>query len=465
MSSELLEGLSHVGSAIVLPLFTSFIVELLVCAGLFVWRRNRRPLFVARVMLSVIVCVAAAVLTYVTVRFPTYVRLYRESPELLTSVMQHMPVLQRCLYAVPTILRFMMLYALCYAAIHFCFRIKTSTALFYTAAAVAMQHFVHCASQIIVDMMPGEWGDVDQWQGALVLFLLSVVCEMAGYWMFVRPLAVIPEGLTGHGVLLLFAGLMLCVNVFACLLSTFPLLPHAVSVLMMLTRLVTCAFVLALLAVIAGRESAERDGAVLRGLLSQQQAQLASDKETIDLINIKTHDLKKQLTLLSGRISQDEIAELNHLVDIYDASIRTGNEALDVVLANKSLLCEQKGIRFERMVDGSQLVAMKPADIYALFGNAIDNAIEAVQFIKESERRYVELNVREHMGMVRIHIENPYDAELTFDDGLPRTTKSDRQYHGFGLRSMRMIAKQYKGVLTVSAEGGVFAVDVLLPLS
>lgn len=465
MCGELLEGLSQLGLTVVMPLLTSFVVELLVCAGLFVWRLERRPGFGWRVSTSVVFCIAAAALTYAAAFFPIYVQLYYQSPDLLASLMQHMSVVQRYAYAVPTILRFMALYVLCYLAIRFCFVINGRLALFYTAAAVAMQHFVHCASQIIVGLLPGSWCDTNQWEGATALLVAAMACEMLGYWMFVRPLAVVPEGMTGRGVLLLFVGLLLCVNVFACLFSTFPTLPRAVSMLMMSTRLVTCAFVLALLAVIAGRESAERDGAVLRGLLSQQQTQLASDKATIDLINIKTHDLKKQLSMLGGRISQDEIAELSGLVGIYDASIRTGNEALDVVLANKSLLCEQKGIRFERMIDGSRLNMMKPADIYALFGNAIDNAVEAVQAITEPERRHIELFVREHMGMVRIHIENPYDADLTFDDGLPRTTKDDRHYHGFGMRSMRMIAKQYGGVLTVVADDGVFAVDVLLPLA
>ena len=234
--------------------------------------------------------------------------------------------------------------------------------------------------------------------------------------------------------------------------------------MMVLTRFVTCAFVLALLAEIVKRERAERDGIVLQQLLNQQKSQLANDKATIDLINIKTHDLKKQLGLLGGRISQEEIDGLNRLVSIYDSSVRTGNETLDVLLANKSLQCEQRGIRFDRMIDGELLDFMKPADIYSLFGNAVDNAIEAVLRLDDDADRYVSMTVCKRKEMLSIHIENPYVGELRFDDGLPQTTKQDKDYHGFGTRSMRMIVDRYDGVLTIGAADHVYTVDVLMPL-
>lgn len=213
----------------------------------------------------------------------------------------------------------------------------------------------------------------------------------------------------------------------------------------------------------ADRESAEQDKVILRQLLHQQKSQLAADKETVDLINIKTHDLKKQLNMLGGRIPQDEIDNLSGLVGIYDSSIHTGNEALDVVLANKSLICEQRGVQFDRMIDGIQLGFMKPADIYSLFGNAIDNAMEAQTDIQDPADRYIRLKVRSDKGLVVIHIDNPYLGELRFQDGLPQTTKGDRRYHGFGMRSMELICEQYGGTMTASASDGVFSLNFLFP--
>ena len=92
------------------------------------------------------------------------------------------------------------------------------------------------------------------------------------------------------------------------------------------------------------------------------------------------------------------------MVSIYDSSVRTGNETLDVLLANKSLQCEQRGIRFDRMIDGELLDFMKPADIYSLFGNAVDNAIEAVLRLDDDADRYVSMTVCKRKEMLSIHM-------------------------------------------------------------
>jgi sensor histidine kinase regulating citrate/malate metabolism len=232
-----------------------------------------------------------------------------------------------------------------------------------------------------------------------------------------------------------------------------------------LLDLVTCVFLLALTKEIVHRQSAEQDSAIMRHLLHQQKTQLESSKETIELINVKTHDLKKQIARLGDRIPQDEVDELRELVGIYDAVTRTGNEALDVLLAEKVLLCETRGIQFDRLVDGSALDPMKPGDVYALLGNALDNAMEAVADVSDPGRRYIALRVRRSRGLVAVHVENAYAGERTFVDGLPVTTKADTRYHGFGMRSIRMICEKYDGHLSVAARDGVFSLTVLLPLA
>ena len=67
--------------------------------------------------------------------------------------------------------------------------------------------------------------------------------------------------------------------------------------------------------------------------------------------------------------------------------------------------------------------------------------------------------------MVSAHFENYYAGELDFDDGLPLTTKSDKRYHGFGMKSIKMLAEKYGGYVSVKAEDGVFNLNILLPIS
>ena len=181
--------------------------------------------------------------------------------------------------------------------------------------------------------------------------------------------------------------------------------------------------------------------------------------------------------MLNGRIPGDEINGLRDLVTIYDSTIRTGNDALDVLLTNKSLICRERSIQLERMIDGSQLSFMKPQDIYSLFGNAVDNAVEAVTQIRDASLRYIRMTVRESKGMVIFHIENPYTQELEYEDsgehasqlagGNPEksrglragslvTSKADKQYHGFGVKSIGLVAQQYGGAVSIDTDGGIF---------
>ena len=63
-----------------------------------------------------------------------------------------------------------------------------------------------------------------------------------------------------------------------------------------------------------------------------------------------------------------------------------------------------------------------------------------------------------------IHEENYFVGELDLSDGLPRTTKDDKDNHGFGMLSIRSLAEHHGGALTVRTEGELFLLDVLLPL-
>ncbi len=107
---------------------------------------------------------------------------------------------------------------------------------------------------------------------------------------------------------------------------------------------------------------------------------------------------------------------------------------------------------------------MAPADIYALFGNALENALEAVVSLDEPSRRTISLVVREVAGVVSIHVENPYTGEVTLgEDGLPQTTKASRSDHGLGARSMRRTVERYGGTLTTMAKDGIFHLNAMLP--
>lgn len=107
---------------------------------------------------------------------------------------------------------------------------------------------------------------------------------------------------------------------------------------------------------------------------------------------------------------------------------------------------------------------MTPSDLYSLMGNALDNALEAVRQIDDRERRSVSLVVKRSGSTAIIHVENYFTSSLDFYDGLPQTTKANSSAHGYGMKSMRLIASRYHGTLHARTQGNVLHLNVIMPL-
>ncbi len=201
----------------------------------------------------------------------------------------------------------------------------------------------------------------------------------------------------------------------------------------------------------------------LKYSIRQSEKQYHMSKDTIEAINIKCHDMKYKLAALAakGGIPSEEIKELYDDISLYDSNTETGNPLLNVLITEKSLYCEQNGINLSCMINGEELGFIEDGDLYCLFGNIIDNAIEAVKGIEEKERRIINLSVKAKDGMLLVQEDNYFNGSRTFKDGLPATTKDDKSSHGFGMRSIKMIVKKYGGEITATTRGDIFCLNIL----
>jgi sensor histidine kinase regulating citrate/malate metabolism len=117
------------------------------------------------------------------------------------------------------------------------------------------------------------------------------------------------------------------------------------------------------------------------------------------------------------------------------------------------------------MVDGAKLDFIEAGDLYCLFGNLTDNALEAVAKIANKEKRIINIIVKMVDNMLIIQEENYYDGNINFDDdGLPITSKEDKDYHGFGIQSIKLLVEKYHGVLTTFVNDDVFHLNILFNL-
>lgn len=227
-----------------------------------------------------------------------------------------------------------------------------------------------------------------------------------------------------------------------------------------------CVLVLLMEYYVLRENSMKREQETIEQLLQISTAQQKSSKEAIDIINMKCHDLKHQMKALAkmedDRSRSEYIQEIQDAVSIYDATYHTGCSALDYVLREKTLIFNERRIEFGCMVEGRMISYMASADVYALMGNALDNALERVLKEKEGEQ-IISFQIRHHNDMVLIHLENRCSRMLRFENGIPVTDKKDKTQHGFGVKSMRYIVEKYQGELLMSVKNGKFNLDILLP--
>lgn len=209
----------------------------------------------------------------------------------------------------------------------------------------------------------------------------------------------------------------------------------------------------------------ERD--YLQNILHMQYENYRITEESIALVNQKYHDLKHQIALLrtSTEVGDNNLYldQLEQEIKAYEASNKTGNKVLDTILTTKSIQCQNQNISLTCVADGKEMDFMHPMDISALFGNALDNAIESVKKIADVEKRLIHVSVIKQKGFLRIKVENCYEGELEFENGIPKTTKSNKKYHGFGMKSIKRIVEKYNGSVTVETKDGWFELRILFP--
>ena len=227
-----------------------------------------------------------------------------------------------------------------------------------------------------------------------------------------------------------------------------------------LYRLLCDAFVLIVQYSVMERSLLASRVEAMQEIVHRQHSQYQASKERVWQINEKYHDLKQLLSQFRGKVPDNQVDALERSISTYEDVVHTGNDVLDVVLGEKREQCRRREIQLTCYADGAGLAFVDSLDLYSLLGDALDNAIRAAGQMPEGHR-FITLTARQEEGMAAIHIENPTPAEAELTHGLPRD-KRDRDYAGFGMRSMQRTAAKYGGSLAVKQQNGMFYLDVLL---
>ena len=222
----------------------------------------------------------------------------------------------------------------------------------------------------------------------------------------------------------------------------------------------------AALLMIALLDSFRHENRTMHDFISNKMRYYEMSHEGIVTLQTKCHDLKHQIAAIrseAGKAKFDEyLTELEDSINEYSTVVECGNQTVDIVLTEKNILCCSSHVKFSYMIDGSLFSFLTEREIYSLFGNALDNALEAVGKITDPAQRMITLKSNTRGNMVVLQVENTYEGTVSLtENALPHTTKSGAG-HGFGMRSIQQIAEKHGGSMSFRAENGVFKLSVIM---
>lgn len=352
-------------------------------------------------------------------------------------------------------------------SIKVCFECSIWNAVFCGVGAYATQHFFYRTSSLFTYYF--RINDITQsWILNLTYWAVIISVYLASYFIYSRRLKRETVIMTNNKNLLLLMLILILVTIVLSHLGYMyifydpSLFGKPVYVVFSLLSMLLTSLALQNIFDNIIKKQKEREIETIHMLWKNDRKQYEMSKNNINLLNIKYHDLKYHL----GALLKDEKAlqEVNHCLNVYDAIVKTNNETLDVILTEKKLACDSLGIQLSCIVDGEAINFMNPVDIYSLFGNATDNAVEYLSKIKDSEKKVINIMVNRDKDLVKIQIENYSEEKLEYREGLPQSTKGDILKHGFGLKSIKHIIEKYKGNMQILEQDNLFKLLIIIPV-
>lgn len=356
----------------------------------------------------------------------------------------------------------MILMAIVY--VYFCYDVHIKNIIFFSMAAYAVQNAVYNLIRIVIAVTGVEYRG--RW-GCWIQFSTYILSYILFYLLVVRKIKH-TDDIDWDNKIILSVSVITLAAVYVQS-SFFTALLEGKEVLLVVVgrsyALMCCILELILQLSLCYRTRQKQENEILELLLHTEQKQHLQSKENVELLNIKAHDIKHQIAVLrSGMADGNLFSELENTLSIYDSTMRTGTSALDIILTEKNLYCRQHDIRLSCIADGAALCFISDMDIYSLFGNILSNAIESVSKEDSPEKKIIGLNISKRAGFVKIHAENYCSKTIVFEDGLPATTKDDRRYHGFGVKSIQYLVEKYGGTLSFGQCNEIFHLNIIFPL-
>lgn len=355
--------------------------------------------------------------------------------------------------------------------IFYCYKMTISDLLFICIASFAIQHIEYVLINEIICM-----GLLPNIKSYAFLYIMICIISTAALYAALYKVAQNLRSCNGRiyddsvfsisyffiAVVVLLASSFMCQEIFL-----FGKPDNRVNYLGSITSFFNCTLVLVIQYTVFQIKNLNNERDIVEQLLNERKKQYQISKENMDIINSKCHDIKHHIAALkmSSKTEADQyVKEAEEVINIYNGIVKTDNEVLNTILSEKCLYCEKNKVKLTCIVDGSKLDFMSTVDIYALLGNALDNSIECVMKYDDEEKRIISLTIEAKGDFLCIQTNNYFEGNLKITNGIPETTKQEKKYHGFGIKSMQHIVEKYNGILQTNFNEDIFILQIVIPI-
>lgn len=169
------------------------------------------------------------------------------------------------------------------------------------------------------------------------------------------------------------------------------------------------------------------------------------------------HDVNKHMKLVKQLCINGETenageyaAQISDMLQPLIPMKYTGNPILDILLTDRTEIMVEKGICFDIKIDKLSLDFIDAIDVTTIFGNLLDNAIEACGRIETNKSIYI--FIKPYHEMVAIQIKNTC-PKIHWKKDWP---VSEKKHRGIGLLNVKQTIEKYDGNMSLKEQDGMF---------
>ena len=181
------------------------------------------------------------------------------------------------------------------------------------------------------------------------------------------------------------------------------------------------------------------------------------------------HDMRNHFALIQSYLADGKISAAQEYLEkisgdktTYPIERWTGIAAVDYILSQKSDAAKQQGIETAIHAEYPQDCKIDPVDLCTILTNLLDNAIDACMKQPKEVEKKIMVTIRRIHQFIIIRITNSSTAAPTMQNGSFVTSKSDKQQHGWGIRSVKTAVERYQGTIEFDYSDDLFTVDIML---